>query len=213
MESRRAGNQLAAHGGGSRASPSAMQYFGESPVCADRAQSPLVYFRETRHTACYKNVRRRVAAESFFDGRRMRSPARRLAVSVVASAVDIASLASSADAKPRHKHSGGSLSSFLHFTSQPKYASIVVDAKTGEVLYEQNADAHRYPASITKIMTMYLTFEALADHRLSFDDRVVVSPHAASVIPDKVGLRPGQSLSVREAMNAIAVLSANDMAV
>jgi len=143
----------------------------------------------------------------------MRSPARRLAVSVVASALADASLSSSADAKPRHKHSGGSLSSFLHFTSQPKYASIVVDAKTGEVLYEQNADAHRYPASITKIMTMYLTFEALADHRLSFDDRLTISPHAAAQAPSKVGLRPGQTISVRDAMDAIAVLSANDMAV
>jgi len=140
--------------------------------------------------------------------------ARRLIVPFVVAALALASLAGAAEAKARHKpHSGGHLPSFLHFTAQPKYASIVVDAKTGEVLYEQNADAHRYPASITKVMTLYLTFEALADHRLSYDDRVVVSPHAASVIPDKVGLRPGQSLSVREAMNAIAVLSANDMAV
>jgi D-alanyl-D-alanine carboxypeptidase (penicillin-binding protein 5/6) len=89
----------------------------------------------------------------------------------------------------------------------------VVDAKTGEVLYEQNADAQRYPASITKIMTMYLAFEALADHRLSFDDRLTVSPHAAAQQPSKVGLRPGQTISVRDAMDAIAVLSANDMAV
>jgi D-alanyl-D-alanine carboxypeptidase (penicillin-binding protein 5/6) len=81
------------------------------------------------------------------------------------------------------------------------------------VLYEQNADAQRYPASITKIMTMYLAFEALADHRLSFDDRLTVSPHAAAQQPSKVGLRPGQTISVRDAMDAIAVLSANDMAV
>jgi D-alanyl-D-alanine carboxypeptidase (penicillin-binding protein 5/6) len=144
----------------------------------------------------------------------MGSPARRLIVSVVASALALTSVAGAAEAKARqHKHSGGHLPSFLHFTSQPKYASIVVDAKTGEVLYEQNADAHRYPASITKIMTMYLTFEALADHRLSFDDRLVISPHAAAQAPSKVGLRAGQSISVRDAMEAIAVLSANDMAV
>jgi D-alanyl-D-alanine carboxypeptidase (penicillin-binding protein 5/6) len=155
-----------------------------------------------------------VAAVSFFDGRRMGSLARRLVVSVVATALALASVAGAADAKARpHKHSSGHLSSFLHFTSQPKYASIVVDAKTGEVLYEQNADAHRYPASITKIMTLYLTFEALADHRLSPNDRLVISPHAAAQAPSKVGLRPGQTISVRDAMNAIAVLSANDMAV
>ncbi len=143
----------------------------------------------------------------------MRSPARRLIASVVVAALALASVAGAAEAKARHKHSGGHLPSFLHFTSQPKYASIVVDAKTGEVLYEQNADAHRYPASITKVMTLYLTFEALADHRLSYDDRVLVSPHAEAVIPDKVALRPGQTISVRDAMDAIAVLSANDMAV
>ncbi|MGZ3400054.1 MAG: D-alanyl-D-alanine carboxypeptidase [Caulobacteraceae bacterium] len=143
----------------------------------------------------------------------MRSPARRLIVPVVATALALASMAGAAEAKARHKHAGGGLPSFMHFASQPKYASIVVDAKTGEVLYEQNADAHRYPASITKIMTMYLTFEALADHRLSFDDRLVISPHAAAQAPSKVGLRAGQTISVRDAMEAIAVLSANDMAV
>jgi D-alanyl-D-alanine carboxypeptidase (penicillin-binding protein 5/6) len=157
---------------------------------------------------------RRVAAVAFFDGRRMRSPARRLIVSVVATALALASVAGAAEAKARHKpHSGGHLPAFLHFAPQPKYASIVVDAKTGEVLYEQNADAQRYPASITKIMTMYLTFEALADHRLSYDDRLTISPHAAAQQPSKVGLRPGQTISVRDAMDAIAVLSANDMAV
>ena len=144
----------------------------------------------------------------------MASPARRIVLSVVATALALSGLAGAAEAKTRHKHSGGGgLSSFLHFTSQPKYASIVVDAKTGEVLYEQNADAQRYPASITKIMTMYLTFEALADHRLSFDDRLTISPHAAAQQPSKVGLRPGQTIAVRDAMDAIAVLSANDMAV
>ena len=144
----------------------------------------------------------------------MGSLARRLVVSVAATALALASVAGAADAKVRpHKHSGGHLSSFLHFTSQPKYASIVVDAKTGEVLYEQNADAHRYPASITKIMTLYLTFEALADHRLSTNDRLVISPHAAAMAPSKVGLRPGQTISVHDALDAIAVLSANDMAV
>ncbi|HEY9722421.1 MAG TPA: D-alanyl-D-alanine carboxypeptidase family protein, partial [Oscillatoriaceae cyanobacterium] len=143
----------------------------------------------------------------------MRSPARRLLVSFVAAAVWLTS-AAGAEAKTHHKHAaGGHVSSFLHFTAQPKYASIVVDAKTGEVLYEQNADAHRYPASITKIMTMYLTFEALQEHRLSFDDRLTISPHAAAQAPSKVGLRAGQTISVRDAMKAIAVLSANDMAV
>ena len=101
----------------------------------------------------------------------------------------------------------------LFFTSQPKYAAFVVDAKTGEVLYAHEADSPRYPASITKIMTLYLAFEALAQHRLSYDDQLVVSPHAAAQSPSKVGLRAGQTISVRNALDAIAVLSANDMAV
>ena len=64
--------------------------------------------------------------------------------------------------------------------SSTKYASIVVDAKTGEILYAKRADAARYPASITKVMTLYLTFEALSTGRLSLDDRIVFSPHAAA---------------------------------
>ncbi|MEI9889615.1 MAG: D-alanyl-D-alanine carboxypeptidase [Caulobacteraceae bacterium] len=145
----------------------------------------------------------------------MGSPARRLFGSILAVALALTSVAGVAEAKAKHKHPAGKggLSSFLHFTSQPKYAAIVVDAKTGEVLYEQSPDAHRYPASITKIMTMYLTFEALQEHRLSMDDRLLVSPHAAAQAPSKVGLRAGQTIAVRDAMDAIAVLSANDMAV
>jgi D-alanyl-D-alanine carboxypeptidase len=158
-------------------------------------------------------VKRRVAAVSFFDGRRMGSPARRLLASILAAAFALTSVAGVAEAKARHKHSGAQLPSFLHFTSQPKYAAIVIDANSGEVLYQQAPDDHRYPASITKVMTLYLTFEALQNHQLSLDDRVMVSPHAAAMIPDKVGLRPGQTMSVRDAMDAIAVLSANDMAV
>ncbi len=97
--------------------------------------------------------------------------------------------------------------------NEPRYAAIVVDANTGEVLYSKYPDSQRYPASITKIMTLYLTFEALQSGRLSLSDRLVVSPHAASMAPTKLGLRPGETITVDEAMRAIAVKSANDMAV
>src|SRR6201996_7289964 len=145
----------------------------------------------------------------------MRSPARRLSVAILAAALALARSAGVAEATARHKPPGGGGGhlSFLGFTSQPKYAAIVVDAKTGEVLYQQAPDDHRYPASITKIMTMYLAFEALQNHQLSLDDRLTISPHAAAQAPSKVGLRAGQTISVRDAMDAIAVLSANDMAV
>ncbi|HEV7385947.1 MAG TPA: D-alanyl-D-alanine carboxypeptidase [Phenylobacterium sp.] len=97
--------------------------------------------------------------------------------------------------------------------SQTKYAAIVVDAKSGEVLYAKHEDSPRYPASITKIMTLYLTFEALASGKLHPDDRVLVSPHAAAQAPTKLGVRAGDSVTVEDAMNGMATKSANDMAV
>ncbi len=97
--------------------------------------------------------------------------------------------------------------------SQTKYAAIVVDAKSGEVLYAKHEDSPRYPASITKIMTLYLTFEALAAGKLHPEDRVLVSPHAAAQAPTKLGVRAGDSVSVEEAMDGMATKSANDMAV
>jgi len=101
----------------------------------------------------------------------------------------------------------------LMAASQTKYAAIVVDAKSGEILYAKHADSPRYPASITKIMTLYLTFEALAAGKLHPEDRVVFSPHAAAQAPSKLGVRPGDSISVNEAIEAMTTLSANDAAV
>src|SRR5258708_6354702 len=97
--------------------------------------------------------------------------------------------------------------------SQTKYAAIVVDAKSGEVLYAKHEDSPRYPASITKIMTLYLAFEALAAGKLHPEDRVLVAPHAAAQAPTKLGVRAGDSVSGEEAMDGMATKSANDMAV
>lgn len=94
-----------------------------------------------------------------------------------------------------------------------KYAAIVVDAKSGEVLYAKRADAPRYPASITKVMTLYLTFEALAAGRIELDDPVVFSPRAAAQPPTKIGVRAGDSITVADAMEAMVTRSANDVAV
>ncbi len=98
-------------------------------------------------------------------------------------------------------------------SSEPRYAAIVLDAGSGEVLYEKRADSPRYPASITKIMTLYLAFEALATGHLKETDLITVSAHAAAQAPTKLGLRPGDTITVEDAMHAIAVKSANDMAV
>jgi D-alanyl-D-alanine carboxypeptidase (penicillin-binding protein 5/6) len=97
--------------------------------------------------------------------------------------------------------------------SDAKYAAIVIDAQSGEVLYAKRADSQRYPASITKIMTLYLTFEALQSGKLKLTDTVVVSPHAASQAPSKLGLAAGERITVEDAIHAICVKSANDMAV
>jgi D-alanyl-D-alanine carboxypeptidase (penicillin-binding protein 5/6) len=97
--------------------------------------------------------------------------------------------------------------------SQPKYAAVVVDAKTGEVLYAKRADSPRYPASITKVMTLYLAFEALASGRLKLSDPIVMSPRAAAQAPTKLGLPAGETLTVEQAMSAMATKSANDVAV
>src|SRR3569623_2988217 len=97
-------------------------------------------------------------------------------------------------------------------TAEPKDASIVVDARTCEVLYAKRADSPRYPASITKILTMYLAFEQLASGKMKPTDLITVSAHAAAQSPTKLGLRPGEQITVDDAMRAIAVKSANAMA-
>jgi D-alanyl-D-alanine carboxypeptidase (penicillin-binding protein 5/6) len=97
--------------------------------------------------------------------------------------------------------------------AEPKYAAIVVDANSGEVLYENRPDSPRYPASITKVMTMYLAFEALAEGKLKLTDTINISPRAASMPATKLGLRAGETISVDDALRSLAVQSANDMAV
>ena len=80
-------------------------------------------------------------------------------------------------------------------SAEPKYAAIVIDANSGEMLYDKRADSPRYPASVTKIMTLYLTFEALSEGRLKLTDRVPITSHAAAQAPTKLGLPVGDSVS------------------
>jgi len=94
-----------------------------------------------------------------------------------------------------------------------RYAAIVVDAASGEVLFARYADNRRYPASVTKMMTLYMAFEALSEGRAKLDDVITVSPRAASQPPSKLGLAAGQTITLDDAMHATAVRSANDMAV
>ena len=93
-----------------------------------------------------------------------------------------------------------------------RYASIVIDSGTGNVLSAVNADEARYPASLTKMMTLYMLFEALQDRRVSLDQLVPVSSSAASMSPTKLGLVPGTSLTVEQAILGLVTKSANDAA-
>ncbi|MBE6451219.1 MAG: D-alanyl-D-alanine carboxypeptidase [Alphaproteobacteria bacterium] len=91
-------------------------------------------------------------------------------------------------------------------------SSIMIDAKSGNVLYEDNADSLRYPASLTKLMTLYLTFTALEKGELRLDDSLKISHTAANRSPSRLGLTPGKTIDVKTAIIATIVKSANDCA-
>ncbi len=93
-----------------------------------------------------------------------------------------------------------------------RYASIVMDAGSGNVLSAASADEPRYPASLTKMMTLYLLFDALRDRRVTLDQQVPVSPWAASMAPTKLGLVPGTYITVEQAILGLVTKSANDAA-
>ncbi len=97
--------------------------------------------------------------------------------------------------------------------AKPAAASIIVDAETGAVLHESNSKARTYPASLTKMMTLYLLFEAIEAKRFKPDDLLAVSAHAARQPATDLGLKTGQQISVEKAILALVVRSANDVAV
>jgi D-alanyl-D-alanine carboxypeptidase len=95
----------------------------------------------------------------------------------------------------------------------PPYADIVLDAGSGKVLHADKADESRHPASLTKIMTLYLLFEQLDAGRIRIDSQLPVSEHASVQAPTKLGLKPGQSIEVEDAIRGLVTKSANDAAV
>ncbi|MBM7455563.1 D-alanyl-D-alanine carboxypeptidase [Oceanisphaera litoralis] len=97
--------------------------------------------------------------------------------------------------------------------ANPRYAAIVLDADGGEVLHASSADAARYPASLTKMMTLYLLFEAMDKRLMTLDTAMPVSAHAASMPQTNISLKKGDRLRVRDAIPALVVRSANDAAV
>ena len=106
----------------------------------------------------------------------------------------------------RHHHEGGE-------AYAPPTASIVVDGNTGAILEESNPDALRHPASLTKVMTLYLLFERLDAGKIRLDSQLSVSEHASEQSPTKLGLKPGQTIAVEDAIKGIVTRSANDAAV
>ena len=92
------------------------------------------------------------------------------------------------------------------------YAAYVVDSRSGEVLHARNADTRLHPASLTKMMTLYIAFEAIENGEISLDTMVKISKHAASEPPSKLGLKSGQKIAMRYLVRAAAVKSANDAA-
>ncbi|MDE2229272.1 MAG: D-alanyl-D-alanine carboxypeptidase [Alphaproteobacteria bacterium] len=102
----------------------------------------------------------------------------------------------------------------LHSPYPPSQtSSIIIDAQTGKVLSEHDADRPDYPASLTKMMTLYLTFGALEQGKVSLNDLFTVSLHASRQVPSKLGLRPNERISLRDLILAIVTHSANDAAV
>ncbi len=92
------------------------------------------------------------------------------------------------------------------------YAAMVMDARTGEVLHSRNADTRLHPASLTKMMTLYIVFEAVRNGEISLDTKITISRNATSEPPSKLGLRTGQKIALRYLIRAAAVKSANDAA-
>jgi D-alanyl-D-alanine carboxypeptidase len=116
-----------------------------------------------------------------------------------------------ADARRRsrhHRHHAPAASSY-----SPQFASIIVDANSGSTLQATNPDAIRHPASLTKIMTLYMLFERLESGRMRLDTPMEVSQHASVQAPTKLGLRPGQTIRVEDAIKGLVTRSANDAAV
>ena len=95
----------------------------------------------------------------------------------------------------------------------PPYSSIVIDGNSGAVLEAVNPDAPRHPASLTKVMTLYLLFERLDAGKIRLDTPLAVSDHASEQAPTKLGLKPGQTITVEDAIKGIVTRSANDAAV
>lgn len=136
----------------------------------------------------------------------LRRPRLRTVAGVIGAVAVAATIASSPAEARKRRHAGGG-----GYT--PPYAAMVVDAKTGRTLHAVNQDAARIPASLTKVMTLYMLFEQMERGRFTMDSQLKVSSYAASQPPTKLGLRPGSTIAVEDAIKSMITLSANDSSV
>ena len=143
-----------------------------------------------------------------FEMRRVEGrPAGSRAVAVLLLATSfLVAVADPAEAK-RRGHARKAVSGY-----NPPYAAMVVDVKSGRTLHAVNEDALRHPASITKVMTLYMLFEQMERGRYDLDSPLSISAKAAAQAPSKLGLRPGSTITVEEAIKALVTKSANDVA-
>lgn len=125
--------------------------------------------------------------------------------------VSIAFIPHDADAKTKSKKSKNR-SAAQSKPYNPPYAHIVLDAATGRVLYQSDADRALYPASLTKVMTLVMVFEALDAKKINLNSPVLFSSHAANMPPSRLGIKPGKSITVETAIKALVTKSANDVA-
>jgi len=128
----------------------------------------------------------------------------------MAALLAVAAIASDAEARGRHHRHRAAAAAESY---QPAYSSIVMDANSGTVMQATDAESPRHPASLTKIMTLYLLFERLEAGKIKLTSEMPASPHAAAQAPSKLGLKPGETIQVETAIRAIVTKSANDVAV
>jgi len=136
-------------------------------------------------------------------------------VSAACAALALLSLASApAEARGwRHYHHYARYAARAPAAADPAFAAIVVDANAGRTLYAVNENALRHPASLTKVMTLYLLFEQLDKGAMNLQTEIPISEHAAAQEPSKLGVQPGDTISVDDAIKAVVTRSANDVAV
>ncbi len=136
------------------------------------------------------------------------------ALGLAATTATIVFTSSTAEARHyRHRHHYAARHSEERESYSPQFASIIVDANSGATLQSTSPDGIRHPASLTKVMTLYLLFERMEANKMTLDTEMPVSEHASEQDPTKLGLRPGSTLRVEDAIKGVVTKSANDAAV